>query len=547
MTSAREPMRPPELPGYSFDRLLGSGGYSDVFLYSQVMPKRQVAVKVLLSESIGDAGRRQFDDEANTMAALSAHPYIVTIFHAAVAPGGNPYLVMEYYPRPNYSVRARTEQLSIADVLRTGVQVSSAIETAHRAGILHRDIKPANILTSEYGRPGLTDFGIAATTAEGESTEAAGMSIPWSPPEVVAGSGRSDERADVYSLAATVYTLLAGRSPFEVPGGSNRSLDLVSRIERGDLSPTGRGDVPASLERVLRRAMSKDPSARPASAAAFARSLQEVEIEQQLAMTMLDLRDDGSTDVRQRGGPEDEDGTRLKGPVVIRSQNPSGSPGVMDTSSSGTRTSSRGVTDGTVQRSAVSGDGLIAGVVSPSGFSVGAATPQFTDPQREGTVSGVDLPQDLQGFSPPVIRTEVAARNRVVLVSGAVLAIVVALVAVRVVMAPTDPSDTTDRPSPDGNGPVTTPLIEIDLPSPPSDLLVQENPDGSMAVSWSVPDAKNGDRYLVIGPDPQNVLLSEAVDSSVVLPAGSPPCFTVRVERGTTQSEPTGNCTGTGP
>jgi serine/threonine protein kinase len=179
-------MQPPALPGYEPVRLLGSGGYSDVFLYDQVMPRRQVAIKVLVTHGLGDAGRQQFNDEANAMAAVSTHPYIVTVFEAQVSSGGHPYLVMEFYPRPNFSVRARREKIPVAEVLRTGIRVASAVETAHRAGILHRDIKPPNILTSAYNLPGLTDFGIATSFTEG--VEAQGMSIPWSPPEILNSS-----------------------------------------------------------------------------------------------------------------------------------------------------------------------------------------------------------------------------------------------------------------------------------------------------------------------------------------------------------------------
>ncbi len=154
-------------------------------------------------------------------------------------------------PGSNFLERARSERFSIADALRVAVQVASAVETAHRVGILHRDIKPANILTSEYGRPGLTDFGIASTG--GPADEAEGVSIPWSPPEAF-GQATLEVRADVYSLAATAYHLLSGRSPFEIPGGRNGPLDLMSRIERERVPPIGRSDVPPSLERCsLRR------------------------------------------------------------------------------------------------------------------------------------------------------------------------------------------------------------------------------------------------------------------------------------------------------
>src|SRR5690606_4618932 len=167
-----------------------------VFLYEQEMPRRRVAVKVLLADRISTASAAEFAAEANVMAMLSTHPAIVTIYQAGVADDGRPYLVMEYCPRPNLQLRARREPFHIAEALRVGVQVAGAVETAHRAGVLHRDIKPANILVTEYNRPALTDFGIASTTASQDA--ATGMSIPWSPPESFAEKPQSDQRSDVY-------------------------------------------------------------------------------------------------------------------------------------------------------------------------------------------------------------------------------------------------------------------------------------------------------------------------------------------------------------
>src|SRR5690606_8484391 len=119
-------------------------------------------------------------------------------------------------------------------------------ETAHRAGILHRDIKPANILVTEYNRPALTDFGIATTADSVDSS--AGMSIPWSPPESFADVPESGVRSDVYALGATIYTLLAGRSPFEIPGGRNGGADLIQRIETQAAPRLERADTPESLQ-----------------------------------------------------------------------------------------------------------------------------------------------------------------------------------------------------------------------------------------------------------------------------------------------------------
>lgn len=299
---SRPPSAPPDLPGFRYVEPLGTGGFADVFLYEQQMPRREVAVKVLLADRISSGAAQEFADEANVMAMLSTHPAIVTIYQAGVAGDGRPYLVMEYCPRPNLQQRARKEAFSVAEALRVGVQVAGAVETAHRAGVLHRDIKPANILVTAYNRPALTDFGIASTT--GATGEAAGMSIPWSPPESFAEVPQSGPRTDVWALGATLYTLLAGRSPFERPGERNSSADLIERIENAALSSTGRPDVPENLERVLERAMAKNPDNRYPSAVAFARALQKVQIELSHSVTPIDIVDDHppAEDLRDEGG-----------------------------------------------------------------------------------------------------------------------------------------------------------------------------------------------------------------------------------------------------
>jgi len=309
MSARRPPAPPPEIPGFEYEQLLGSGGFSDVFLYSQQRPRRRVAVKVLLHDLAGSSAREAFDHEANLMAQLSTHPSIVTIYEAGIATDGRPYLAMEYCSRPNLGATYRRDPLSVAEALRIGIQVAGAVETAHRAGILHRDIKPANILVTDYNRPSLTDFGISATT-DGLQADAEGMSIPWSPPESFADPPRSSVASDVWALGATIYSLLAGRSPFEVPGGRNGAADLIARIERNPVPPTGRSDVPASLERVLATAMAKDPLARYPSALALARAWQQVQVELSHVMTPVDVLDDSVGVVPLED--EDEPGTRVR-------------------------------------------------------------------------------------------------------------------------------------------------------------------------------------------------------------------------------------------
>ncbi|RZS67785.1 serine/threonine protein kinase [Agromyces ramosus] len=284
----RLPSTPPNLPGFAFIRVLGSGGFADVFLYEQNMPRRLVAVKVLLAEVVNDELRQMFQAEANLMAQLSSHPSILTVYQASVAADGRPYLVMEYCSS-TLGQRYRAVQLPLAEVLSIGVRIASAVETAHRQGVLHRDIKPSNILTTAYGHPVLSDFGIAATLGEAETSEAVGLSIPWSAPEVLQDDVSGTVASEVWSLGATVYSLIAGRSPFEIPGGDNATVALMGRIEKARPAPTGRVDVPRSLERVLARAMSKRPQDRQASALEFIRDLQSVEEELGLPQTPLEV------------------------------------------------------------------------------------------------------------------------------------------------------------------------------------------------------------------------------------------------------------------
>ena len=288
----RSPSTPPNLPGFSYLRLLGSGGFADVFLYEQNMPRRQVAVKVLLSEIVNDHVRQLFQAEANLMAQLSSHPSILTVFQASVSADGRPYLVMEYCSS-TLSQRYRSEPLSVPETLRIGVKIASAVETAHRAGVLHRDLKPSNILVTAYGHPVLSDFGIAATLGEAASAEAIGLSIPWSAPEVLLGEISGSVTSEVWSLGATLYSLLAGRSPFEVAGAENGSAPMMARINKARLPPLDRADVPARLGQALARSMSRRPELRQQSVLELIRELQSVEAELGLAQTPLEVEQDG--------------------------------------------------------------------------------------------------------------------------------------------------------------------------------------------------------------------------------------------------------------
>lgn len=286
MSSPKSP--PPEIVGFTYTTGIGGGGFADVFLYTQHSTGRGVAVKVLRSEHLSDQSLTQFETEARIMAGVSTHPFIVTIHDAGIAADGRPYLVMEHYPQPHFGRRASGGRLPISEVLRVGVQVSSAVETAHRVGILHRDIKPANVLTSAYGDPGLTDFGIAGVQTDQGMSAASGVSYGFSAPEVILDDTATGTVAsDVYGLGATIYALVAGRSPVYVPGGDNSSAALARRVTSGGLQPLRRDDVPRSLELLLLSTLDADPRSRPSTAADLAESLRYVEQELRLPPTPL--------------------------------------------------------------------------------------------------------------------------------------------------------------------------------------------------------------------------------------------------------------------
>ncbi|WP_018682474.1 serine/threonine-protein kinase [Actinokineospora enzanensis] len=297
---------PPEIPGLDLVKFLGSGGFAEVYLYRQDKPKREVAVKVLSDA----APAVRFTEEADAMAELGDHPNIAQVFFTGVSVDGRSFLVMPYYPRANFAERVRTERVGVAEVLRVGVRIAGAVQAAHEVGILHRDIKPANVLVDRLGEPRLADFGIAGRAGTGFAADAGvPMSVPWSPPEVLRGEP-STFQSDVYSLGATVWHLLAGRSPFEVPGGDNGVDALVQRIEHTDVRPTGRPDVPAELERVLARAMSPHPGDRYGSAREFAQALRAVEQSGDLPAQTTVL-----PPPRPRPKPDPVEETRLRSPA----------------------------------------------------------------------------------------------------------------------------------------------------------------------------------------------------------------------------------------
>ncbi len=288
----RSPSTPPVLPGLSYLRPLGSGGFADVFLYEQDLPRRTVAVKVILADAIEPEVRRRFAREVDLMARLSAHPSILSIHLASIAADGRPYLVTEFCPE-SLAAEARRGPLPVPRMLDTGVRIAGALETAHRAGVLHRDIKPSNLLVTALGAPVLADFGIAGlldAVPGADADEVVAMSIPWSSPEVLDERTLGTVATEVWSLGATLWTLLAGRSPFSDPEDDRRDRDrMIARIRQARLGAIPRDDVPEAVESVLRRTMARDPSQRQSSMLELAEQLRWAQVQLGLPTTPVEV------------------------------------------------------------------------------------------------------------------------------------------------------------------------------------------------------------------------------------------------------------------
>lgn len=276
------------IPGLQHLRLISRGSFGSVWRARQGHFNRDVAVKLLDRPMIGRA-RSDFQAECSALGALSSHPHVVTVFQAGVdARLNRGWMVLELEPGGSLAdTLFRQGPLSWTDVATIGVKMAGALETAHRASppILHRDVKPANILLDVDGEPKLADFGVAVLGDAGADSVAG--TVPFMPPEVLDRQAPTPS-ADVYSLAATLHTLLTGEPPF----GSTASVppeELRRRIATGDPAPLPQ-EVPAPIAEAILGALSKDPAQRPASAEAFGQRLQAAQADLEQPITTMVIR-----------------------------------------------------------------------------------------------------------------------------------------------------------------------------------------------------------------------------------------------------------------
>jgi formylglycine-generating enzyme required for sulfatase activity len=265
------------LAGYADFARVGRGGFGTVYRARQAHLNRDVAIKILppLSDEVT---RTRFERERHAMGLLSGHPGIVTVHESGYTRDGRPYLVMEYMSGGSLADRVEaTGPLPWPEAVAIMAGVSDAVEVAHRAGVLHRDIKPDNILMSSYGAPKLTDFGIASLTGGPQTgTPLITATVEHAAPEVFQGA-RPTELSDVYSIGSTLFALLSGHAAFRRPTDDN-PIPVITRAMHDPVPDLRSVGVPDQLARVVERAMAKEPSHRPSSAAGFAEELRQAAI-----------------------------------------------------------------------------------------------------------------------------------------------------------------------------------------------------------------------------------------------------------------------------
>jgi len=264
---------------YEIQSSAGAGGMGEVYRARDTRLERSVAIKVLPGRLSSDPERRQrMQREARAISSLQ-HPNICALYDVGSQDGAD-YLVMEYLEGETLAQRLKRGPLPLAQALKVGIEVASALDMAHRSGIVHRDLKPGNIMLTKAGAK-LMDFGLAkpaalaaaaATTADsGTAMLTAALTtdgavvgtVPYMSPEQFEDK-EADPRGDIFSFGAVLYEMIAGRRAFT--GKSQASV--VAAILGRDPEPTSATQPLASpaLDHLIEGCLAKDPDERWQSA-----------------------------------------------------------------------------------------------------------------------------------------------------------------------------------------------------------------------------------------------------------------------------------------
>ena len=275
-----------KLGRYIIHKKIGAGGMGEVYLAHDEQLARNVALKILLPEFCCDAERVQrFKLEAKAASTLN-HPGIITI-HEIAEENERLFIATEFVDGETLREKIEKGEPSLLETLKIAEQVADALAVAHEAGIVHRDIKPENVMIRRDGYAKILDFGLAKPTLLKKAavgTEDETVQLVNTEPGMVMGSVRymspeqargkeTDEKTDVWSLGVVLYEMLTGKNPFE---GETVSDSLAALIH---VEPATIEDAPEELQRILRKALRKDPNERYQSIKDFSLDLKDLRSE----------------------------------------------------------------------------------------------------------------------------------------------------------------------------------------------------------------------------------------------------------------------------
>src|SRR5713226_6543921 len=270
---------------YEIVSLVGAGGMGEVYKAKDTRLDRIVAIKILPPTLTADPQfRERFDREARTISQLD-HPHICALYDVGEQ-NGTGFLVMQYLEGETLADRLTKGAVPLDQAFTIATQIADALDKAHRAGIIHRDLKPGNIFLTKSGAK-LLDFGLAK--ASGPAIAGAGSALlPTTPPNLTAQGTilgtfqymapeqleghEADIRTDIFAFGAAVYEMITGKKAFE--GKSQASL-IAAILEREPPPISSQQPlVPQTLDRVIRRCLTKDPDQRWQTASDLSIALQ---------------------------------------------------------------------------------------------------------------------------------------------------------------------------------------------------------------------------------------------------------------------------------
>ena len=298
---------------YKIRSAIGKGGMGEVFLADDTELERLVALKVLPEDLANDAERmRRFVQEAKSASALN-HPNIITIYEIGKTDNTH-FIATEFIEGETLHNRLKSEVMSLKSVLDIAIQVTSALDAAHRSGIVHRDIKPENVMIRPDGLIKVLDFGIAKLTekkAEPVDAEAAtaikaegtspGMIIgtaAYMSPEQARGKN-IDARTDIFSFGIVLYEMLTGRQPFE----GESAMDVIGSVLNKEPVPIQQlfPEVPQEIRRIISKTLKKDREERYQTAKDLLIDLKDVKqdlaIQNKLERTSEPKREERGTQI----------------------------------------------------------------------------------------------------------------------------------------------------------------------------------------------------------------------------------------------------------